>query len=119
MKAYQIWSNLNGNNCPSAKKFDLEDMIRTNYVKPMFNRFKGEAGVYISEYEAVTTYFEDIGYLRNNDEHETFKKNLIEDLNELNTTGHLSPEHLEEKLKDTSKFCKNIQNIFNLFFLYT
>ena len=33
---------LQGNNCPSSKKFYIEDVMADDYVRPMFRKFAAE-----------------------------------------------------------------------------
>ena len=33
---------LKGNNCPSSKKFYIEDVMADDYLKPMFRKFAAE-----------------------------------------------------------------------------
>lgn len=92
------------NNCPSAKKFDAEDVIKPHYLYPMFQKFKGETGVYVDDSISLNLLFDDIGKQQSSDDETNWRKNIVEELNELYTAGLCNPEFYEEKLKDSSKY---------------
>jgi hypothetical protein len=48
--------------------------------------------------------FDDLGIQENIDQEKKEQRNLVEELNELYTTGLCNPEHYVEKLKDLSKY---------------
>ena len=55
-----------GENCPSAKKYDLEDMITKQYLSTMFDKFTSETGKYHDKYQDLKDIFDDIAKQVNN-----------------------------------------------------
>lgn len=105
---------LQGSNCPSSKKFYIEDVMANDYVRPMFRKFAAETGAYHDEYWYLGDIFKNFGKQSNSDQENNWKKNLIDEINELYTAGLWNPEYLQAKVLDSSMFLDNLFNILNL-----
>lgn len=92
---------MRGNNCKSTKKFDLEDLIKKDYLSPMFDKFSSETGQYHDKYETISNIYKDYNLCTNSNSYDNFKNNLTKEMNEIYTAGFRNAEYLEQELKGT------------------